>query len=113
MISPPDAIEANPAQDPLLLHRQSPDLVDNLLGQIGAGAHRLIFRAFDIHGRRAFAVDVDRDAAGLAFSTAFLALAFPFAFPFALPFPFAFKLSFVLAYTFALPFAFTLCFHLS
>src|SRR5450755_4217514 len=78
----------------VLFRRDGSDLVDDLLGKIGACPHRLILGAFHVHRCGAVAVDINPDAAGLAFPAAFLAFA-PVAFTFS--FALSFQLSFALA----------------
>src|SRR5882724_2776468 len=95
----------------VLFRRDGPDLIEDLLGKIGAGPHRLIFSAFHVHGCGALAVDIDPDATGLAFPAAFLASTFSLAFSFSLAFAFALSLSFTFAFTF--PFHFSFAFTLS
>jgi hypothetical protein len=89
--------------------RDGPDLVDDLLGKIGAGLHRLIVGAFHIHRCGAIGIDIDPDATRLAFAAAFLALSFPLAFAFSLAFGFAltFPFTFALGFSFALAFGFS------
>src|ERR1700693_2072596 len=80
---------------------------------VGAGAHRLTFRAFYVNGRRTFAVDVYPDTPGLSFAAAFLAFTLAFSFTLSLPFAFALTLSFTLTFGFSLALALAFSFHLS
>src|SRR5450631_1846433 len=96
----------------VLLRGDGPDLVDNFLGEIGAGPQGFVFGAFHVHGCGAVAVDIHPDATGLSFPAAFLAFTFSLAFSFSLAFTFSFGLSFAfaLSLSFTLSFAFTLDF---
>src|SRR5450755_4964110 len=98
----------------VLFRRDGSDLVDDLLGKIGACPHRLILGAFHVHRCGAVAVDINPDAAGLAFPAAFLAFApVAFTFSFGLSFAFALSLSFTFAFGFSLALSFQLSFALS